>query len=184
MYLHRCKVRMHRYVLNLFENAFVYRYNVNVNRVRLHKGGFVVMETITIGKNKYTLKEFGRLVAYKRSCGKNSLSQTELADKVKEYLSPDRLDQLPPTVNATRVMLGRLEQGTCTKFPTDGVIEALIYALNLEEGAKDDFLTADRVVQIMDELKVIIESIPARSAESLLFIAQMLKNGDLNNKAK
>ena len=142
------------------------------------------MEKIRIGKNEYTLMEFGRLVAYKRSSREINLSQNELAGKVRSYLLPQHPDQIPSTINATRVMLGRLEQGIGTKRPTDGVIEALISILNLEEGTKDGFPTKEEVDLFLGELRAIIESIPKRSAQSLLFVAQMLKNGDLNNKAQ
>ena len=136
------------------------------------------METIKIGKNEYTLQEFGRLVALKRNNRKPTCSQNELAEEVFKCLPQDKR---PKNINATRVMIGRLENGIGTKFPSDELIGALVNTLNLEERPKDKHYREYRVEQIMDELKIIIDSVPPRTAESILTFACMIKNGAFNN---
>ena len=124
----------------------------------------------------HSLAEFGRLLKACRR--KEGLSQTELAEKIYGSLQHHNVTLASNNSRTGGVMIGRIEKGL--HHPSEEYFEAIKEVLNLDN-YNEKYFSDVLIEDIKGQLSEIVETIPPRSAESLLRIAHMIKNGELTN---
>ncbi len=130
---------------------------------------------------EYTLSELGRRTSLYRI--NHKLTQAELAYAVFESMKDQGLvaPEAEFKANVGRVTISKLEKGN--RCPTKDFVRALINLIESDSKpyGDDPESSAQQYDRIIRELTIIVNQIPMQSAESLLFMARMIKEGSFNN---